>query len=131
MNEYSNDNFNNFNTNDFKDKVGMLMTVPTKEIGDMVKSDFGINEVIVTEDSLAPNISQFLNACFAIKYKNVMKLRWDPYKDQPIEQASTLCYILRRVVNESEDRVIKLLEILDKYQALKDKKIEYTLKRTR
>ena len=49
-----------------------------------------------------------------IKYKNVMKLRWDPYKDQPIEQASTLCYILRRVVNESEDRVIKLLEILDK-----------------
>ncbi len=72
MNEYSNDNFNNFNTNDFKDKVGMLMTVPTKEIGDMVKSDFGINEVIVTKDSLAPNISQFLNACFAIKYKNVI-----------------------------------------------------------
>lgn len=47
-------------------------------------------------------------------YKSVIKLRWDPYKDQPIEQASTLCYILRRIVNESDDRVIKLMEILEK-----------------
>lgn len=49
-----------------------------------------------------------------IKYKEIMKLRWDPYKNEPIEQASSLCYILRRLVNESEDRVIKLLELLEK-----------------
>lgn len=48
-----------------------------------------------------------------IIYKNVNKLRWDPYKDQPIEQASSLCYVLRRIVNESEDRVVKLLELLE------------------
>lgn len=48
-----------------------------------------------------------------VVYKNVNKLRWDPYKDQPIEQASSLCYILRRIVNESEDRVVKLMELLE------------------
>lgn len=48
-----------------------------------------------------------------IIYKNVNKLRWDPYKDEPIEQASSLCYVLRRIVNESEDRVVKLMELLE------------------
>lgn len=48
-----------------------------------------------------------------IIYKNVNKLRWDPYKDEPIEQASSLCYILRRIVNESEDRTNKLIELLE------------------
>lgn len=47
------------------------------------------------------------------KYKEAIKTRWDPYKDEPIQQASGLCYVLRRIVNEDEDRVVKLLEILD------------------
>ena len=48
------------------------------------------------------------------KYKTAIRLRWDPYKNEPIEQASNLCYILRRIVNESEKRVVALLEILEK-----------------
>lgn len=48
------------------------------------------------------------------KYKEVMRNRWDIYKDEPIQQASGLCYVLRRVVNEDESRVIALLEILEK-----------------
>lgn len=47
-------------------------------------------------------------------YTSVIKLRWDPYKNEPIDTASNLCYILRKVVNESEDRVTKLLELLEK-----------------
>lgn len=50
-----------------------------------------------------------------ILYKSVTRNRWDPYKDQPIEQASTLCYILRRIVNESEERMVNLLELLEKH----------------
>lgn len=46
-------------------------------------------------------------------YKDVIRTRWDPYKNEPIQQASGLCYVLRRIVNESEDRAVKLLEILD------------------
>ena len=47
------------------------------------------------------------------KYKNVIKNRWDIYKNEPIQQASGLCYVLRRVVNEDESRVVKLLELLE------------------
>lgn len=48
------------------------------------------------------------------KYKEAIKTRWDPYKNEPIQQASGLCYILRRVVNEDESRVVALMEILEK-----------------
>lgn len=48
------------------------------------------------------------------KYKEANRTRWDPYKNEPMQQASNLCYVLRRIVNESEERVVKLLEILEK-----------------
>lgn len=47
------------------------------------------------------------------KYKDVMRTRWDPFKNQPIQQASDLCYILRRIVNSDESRQVKLLELLE------------------
>ena len=49
------------------------------------------------------------------KYKEVMKNRWDPYRDEPIQQASSLCYALRRVVNENDSRQRALLEIFEKH----------------
>lgn len=50
----------------------------------------------------------------SIKYKTTIRTRWDPYKDEPIQQASGLCYILRRIVNESDNRAASLMEILEK-----------------
>ena len=46
-------------------------------------------------------------------YKYAIKNRWDPYKNEPIQQASGLCYVLRRIVNTDESRVVKLLELLE------------------
>lgn len=46
-------------------------------------------------------------------YKDVFKKRWDPFKDEPIQQASSLCYILRRIVNADESRQVALLELLE------------------
>lgn len=46
-------------------------------------------------------------------YKDVFKKRWDPFKNEPIQQASSLCYILRRIVNTDESRQVKLLELLE------------------
>ena len=46
-------------------------------------------------------------------YKDIIKNRWDIYKNEPIQQASGLCYVLRRVVNEDESRIVKLLELLE------------------
>ena len=49
-------------------------------------------------------------------YKDVMKKRWDPYKNQPIPDAAGLCYILREIVNTDESRQMRLLEILEDYK---------------
>lgn len=49
------------------------------------------------------------------KYKEVMRKRWNPYTDEPIQQASGLCYVLRRIVNEDESRQVALLELFEKH----------------
>lgn len=48
-------------------------------------------------------------------YRDVMRNRWDPYKDEPLINASGLCYTLRRVVNSDESRQVALLEIFEKH----------------
>ena len=47
------------------------------------------------------------------KYRTAQKDRWNIYKDEPIQQASELCSVLRRIVNEDESRVTALLELMD------------------
>lgn len=46
-------------------------------------------------------------------YKNLTKFRWDPFDDCPIENGSKLYYLQRKVSNISDDRQVKLLEIMD------------------
>lgn len=50
-----------------------------------------------------------------LKYKEAVKTRWDCYKQEPIQQASGLCYVLRRIVNEDVSRQVALLEIFEKH----------------
>lgn len=53
-----------------------------------------------------------------VAYKNVIRNRWDPYNDQPIENASEFCYILRKVVNSSESRQLAVMEIFERHNRL-------------
>ena len=48
-------------------------------------------------------------------YKETIKNRWDPFDDKPIEQASSLCYILRRIVNSDESRQMAVLELFERH----------------
>ena len=48
-----------------------------------------------------------------VTYKDVMKRRWDIWKDEPITNAGGLCYALRRIVNSDQSRALKLLEIFE------------------
>lgn len=48
-------------------------------------------------------------------YKDVMKRRWDIWKDEPITNAGGLCYALRRIVNSDQSRAAKLLEIFKEH----------------
>lgn len=49
------------------------------------------------------------------KYKDASKERWDPFKDEPIMNASGLCYVWRRIVNTDESRQLALLELFEKH----------------
>lgn len=49
------------------------------------------------------------------KYKDVIRTRWDPFKNEPIQQASGLCYVLRRIVNSDESRQVALMELAEKH----------------
>ena len=49
------------------------------------------------------------------KYKTAGKLRWDPFKNEPIRDAAGLCYVWRRIVNEDESRQVALLELFEKH----------------
>ena len=48
-------------------------------------------------------------------YKDVTKQRWNPYKNEPIVNASELCYVWRKLVNSDETRQAALLEIFEKH----------------
>lgn len=49
------------------------------------------------------------------KYKDTMRNRWDPFKNEPIQQASGLCYVLRRIVNTHDSRQVALLELFERH----------------
>lgn len=48
-------------------------------------------------------------------YKDAGKTRWDPYKDEPIENAGVLCYVWRKIVNTDASRQTALLELIEKH----------------
>ena len=48
-------------------------------------------------------------------YQRIFKDRWNIYEEEPIKNASEMCYMLRRVCNSAEDRVNKLLEVLKEH----------------
>ena len=48
-------------------------------------------------------------------YKDAGKLRWDPFKNEPIINASGLCYVWRKIVNTDTSRQIALLELFEKH----------------
>lgn len=46
------------------------------------------------------------------KYIKAVKTRWNPYTDLPMRNVSEYCSVLRRISNESEDRIRTTLEIV-------------------
>ena len=51
-------------------------------------------------------------------YKDIIKRRWDIWKDEPITNASGLCYALRKVVNTHQSRLDALLDIFSRHNKI-------------
>ena len=75
------------------------------------------NMILVDMDFNRKTISHhdevYVNSDISL-YKDTMKNRWDPYKNEPIVNASRLCYILRKIVNTDESRMRALLELIER-----------------
>lgn len=48
-------------------------------------------------------------------YKKAGKMRWNPFKNAPIKNASELCQVWRRIVNSDTSRQVALMEIFEKH----------------
>lgn len=66
------------------------------------------------------------------KYKTTMKERWDPFKNEPIAQASGLCLVLRKIVNSDETRIEATINLLrEKKRAIIFYNFDYELEALR
>lgn len=76
------------------------------------------NSILVNMDFKRQTISHHENVFVSYDvemYKDVSRTRWDPYKNEPIMNAGSLCYIWRKIVNSSEARQVALMEIVEKH----------------
>lgn len=46
-------------------------------------------------------------------YRDALNDRWDIFKDEPCIDASSMCYVLRRIVNESKERRDQIAELIN------------------
>ena len=76
----------------------------------LINMDFNRQTVSHHEDIIVPYD--------VLTYKDVTKTRWDPYKKEPIVNASGLCYIWRKIVNSDDSRQVAVLEIFEKHPRL-------------
>lgn len=51
-----------------------------------------------------------------MKYSDVRKNRWNPYKNEPIVNAGELCYTERKVVNSDMSRLNEVIDIFHKHK---------------
>lgn len=50
-----------------------------------------------------------------VMYREIYRKRWNPWTNEPIRNASELCYSLRKVVNADESRERAVLELLESH----------------
>ena len=76
------------------------------------------NDILVTMDFERPTVSHHEDVFCSYdiaKYKDASKLRWDPFKNEPIVNAAGLCYVWRKIVNTDDSRQVALLELFEKH----------------
>lgn len=73
------------------------------------------SDILVTMDFTRQTIAHHERVVIGYdreKYDGVMRTRWNPYKDQPIAEASELCQTLRKIVGSDPGRIAKIREIM-------------------
>jgi hypothetical protein len=53
-----------------------------------------------------------------VSYKDLHKNRWNKDKNEPIQNASEFCYLLRKIINTDISRKVELLELIHKHKKI-------------
>lgn len=80
--------------------------------------EFLRNQILINMDFTRDTNAHHINVYTAfdnVTYKYVMKSRWNIWEDRPIENASELCYICRKIVNTNESRGYEVLKIFARH----------------
>lgn len=89
------------------------------------------NSILVDMDYHKPTESHHIDIYCEydpIVYKTLMKQRWNAEKNQPIVNASELCYALRKIVNSDESRICEVRRIIhEKRRAIVFYNFDYEL----
>ena len=76
------------------------------------------NEILIDMDFKRETVSHhedvYVNYNVSM-YKDAGRNRWDPFKNEPIQNAGGLCYVWRKIVNSDLSRQIALLELFEKH----------------
>lgn len=76
------------------------------------------NDILITMDfnrqTIAHHEDVFVSYDVSM-YKDAGRNRWNPYTNQPILNASELCYVWRKIVNSDQSRQVALLELFEKH----------------
>ena len=106
------------------------------------RTDFVRNHVVYSRFSKFPKVEKYINTGELLRYRReivvnmpyakktvphdewvnvpfdrdmvklILTTRYDPYKDEPIQDAGGLCYVLRRAVNSDERRIEAVEQLL-------------------
>ncbi|RXY97211.1 DAK2 domain-containing protein [Malacoplasma penetrans] len=78
-----------FNKFSLTDDVQIVATCPSRKIADYLKNEFGINNVIVTEETGNPSTNEIMNQIINCKSRNILVLTDDSNIILSAEQAAT------------------------------------------
>lgn len=79
------------------------------------------NDILVTMDfkrETIPHYEDIYVPYDSAAYKNITRNRWNIWEDKPIRNASEFCYCLRRVANESQERLDTIIGIFQNHPRL-------------
>ena len=51
-------------------------------------------------------------------YRDLMKSRWNTYENKPVENISELCFLMRKITNSDQSRIIALNDILSDHNKI-------------
>lgn len=76
-------------------------------------------QIVVNMEFTKPTVQHHMDvACDYDKqiFRTVVKDRWDPYAGKPLQDISSVCYCMRKVVNSDETRMRRVEEILKRHK---------------